>query len=161
MRTTPGQHAWKGRALISALAVLFGMELTYGQRISCHTSQGVLNIMLHRDWAPAAHARFMELLDDGFFSDQLFYGVKRRGWIEFGIAADPAVTRAWRGKTIAFDPPRPELQAKRGQLSFQADAHGRRETRIAISDSRTRTSADYGPFERPFGQVVRDQLCRR
>jgi hypothetical protein len=150
------RHGWRGRALTSALsAVLFAcLELTCGQRISCHTTKGVLNIMLHRDWAPEGHARFMELLDSDFFSDQIFYRVTRREWIQFGIAADPAVTTAWRGKVIADDPPRPELQARRGQLSFLADPHGRRETRLAISDSRTRTAADYGPFERPFGQVV-------
>ncbi len=162
MRPAADRHGWRGRAVTSSLAaVLLGcLELTCGQRISCHTTQGVLNIMLHKDWAPAGHARFMELLESGFFNGQLFYGVKRREWIQFGIAADPAVTSAWRGKVIADDPPRPELQARRGQLSFLADQHGRRETRLAISDSRTRTAADYGPFERPFGQVVRAQCVR-
>ena len=139
------------------LAALFGLQLTCGQRIRCHTTKGALNIMLHRSWAPAAHARFMELLDAGFFVDQLFYSVERRESIRFGIPADPALTRAWRGKLIADDPPRSELQPRRGQVSFQADQTGRAETRLVISDSRTRTQADYGPFERPFGQVVRSQ----
>jgi hypothetical protein len=155
MRPAADRQGCRSRALTSALAVLFGsLELSCGQRVSCQTTKGVLNIMLHRDWAPEGHARFMELLDSDFFSDQVFYGVERREWIQFGIPADPAVSRAWRGKVIADDPERPELQARRGQLSFQADQHGRRETRLVISDSRTRTAADYGPFERPFGQVV-------
>jgi len=144
--------------LVGALvALLTDVQQTHSQRIGCHTSKGVLNIMLHKDWAPEGHTRFMELLESDFFTNQAFYHVERRGPIEFGIAADPAVSRAWRGKVIPDDPARAELQPRRGQLSFQSNAPGRRETRLVISDSRTRTAADYGPFERPFGQVVSER----
>lgn len=159
MRPAADRRDWWRHVLTRVLtAMLFGLELAYAQRISCHTTKGILNIMLHQDWAPEAHSRFLELLQNNFFSDQVFYGVKRRDLIQFGISADPDVTRTWQGKVIPDDPPRPELQPMRGQLSFQADPHGRRETRLAISDSRTRTPADYGPFERPFGQIVSAQL---
>ena len=34
---------------------------------------GAFTIEMHRDWAPIGYARFMELVKDDFFTDQLIY----------------------------------------------------------------------------------------
>ena len=149
------------RATAAAVTVWLGLcaGAAAAQRVRCRTTQGDLLIALHRDWAPRGHERFLELLDSQtFFSGQTFFEVRRKSEVHFGIAADAELQRQWHGSTIADDGTVPELEPRRGWLSFYARSPDSRSTRLVISDSRTRTRADLGPFEQPFGQVLNPEL---
>ena len=144
---------------LAVLAVLADVRLLAdSQRIACHTTKGVLNLMLHKEWAPEAHTRFLELLESQFFNDQIFFDVQKRDTIQFGISGNPAVTREWRDRAFPDDPVHPTLTPAFGTLSFLSRGTGSRGTRLVISDSRHR--AHFDEHERPFGQVVRLTLSR-
>jgi hypothetical protein len=41
--------------------------------VRCETTAGDFTVSLHKDWAPLGYARFMELVNDNFFEDQIIY----------------------------------------------------------------------------------------
>ena len=62
---------------------------------------------INEDWAPLGAARFMELVDQDFFSDIRFFRVvtqPRPFIVQFGINGDPEVAAQWRENTIKDDP---------------------------------------------------------
>jgi peptidyl-prolyl cis-trans isomerase A (cyclophilin A) len=68
------------------------------------TSKGPFTVEVHRDWAPLGAARFEELVQDGFYDNSRFFRVVPNFIIQFGIAADPKMTKKWN-KPIKDDEP--------------------------------------------------------
>jgi cyclophilin family peptidyl-prolyl cis-trans isomerase len=69
------------------------------------TTKGPFTVEVHPDWAPLGAARFEELVKDGFYNGARFFRVVPNFIIQFGIAADPKMTRKWN-KTIKDDEPK-------------------------------------------------------
>jgi peptidyl-prolyl cis-trans isomerase A (cyclophilin A) len=73
-------------------------------KVRFETSKGPFVAEVHRDWAPLGVARFEELVKDGFYDGARFFRVVPNFVIQFGIAADPRMTKKWN-KPIKDDEP--------------------------------------------------------
>ncbi len=73
-------------------------------RIEITTDLGPFQVELYRDWAPHGVDRLYQLVRHGFYDDSRFFRVRDGYIVQFGIAGDPAIARAWREQTIPDDP---------------------------------------------------------
>jgi peptidyl-prolyl cis-trans isomerase A (cyclophilin A) len=147
-----GALLWSGRGLWSASLSgereLQNSEKAYQVRLD--TTKGPIVIAVQRDWAPHGADRFRELVAAHYFDDSRFFRVVKGQWAQFGINGDPAVARAWRGRTIPDDPNRQSVT--RGRVAFAFKDPGGRTTQIYIS-LRDNSYQDAQGFA-PFGEVV-------
>jgi cyclophilin family peptidyl-prolyl cis-trans isomerase len=116
------------------------------------TSKGDITIEVHRDWAPIGAQRFYELLQAGFYDNARFFRYVPNFVIQFGLAADPAVTKKWN-TTIADDPV--THINRTGSLSFATAGPNTRTTQVFINLKTNQTLDDQG-FA-PFAQIVEGQ----
>ncbi|HWR35576.1 MAG TPA: peptidylprolyl isomerase, partial [Clostridia bacterium] len=106
-------------------------------------------VEVHRDWAPIGARRFEELVKAGYYNGARFFRVVPNFVVQFGLAADPAVTRKW-DKTIPDDP---VLQTNRvGSLVFATAGPNTRTTQLFINLKSNQSLDDQG-FA-PFAMVV-------
>ena len=73
-------------------------------KVNFDTSKGLVVVTVHRDWAPLGADRFYNLVKNGFYDEARFFRVVPDFMVQFGMNANPAVTTAWRGTTLADDP---------------------------------------------------------
>lgn len=115
------------------------------------TTAGAFTIRVHRDWAPLAADRFVDLARAGYYHNQRFFRVVPGFVVQWGIHGYPAVAAAWRDRTL---PDEPHLQPnRRGTVALAA---------AAVPDSRTTqvfiNLVDNGFLDElgfvPFGEVV-------
>lgn len=71
-------------------------------RVRFDTSKGPVIIEVHPEWAPLGAARFRELVEAKFFDGARFFRVVPNFVVQFGLAANPAVTKKW-DKSIKDD----------------------------------------------------------
>jgi cyclophilin family peptidyl-prolyl cis-trans isomerase len=100
-------------------------------RARCETSQGSFEIEVRREWAPHGADRFFALTAAGFFDDSRFFRVVAGFVAQFGVAGDPAVTAAWRDRTIPDDPVR--RSNVRGTIAYAMTGPGTRSTQLYIN----------------------------
>jgi cyclophilin family peptidyl-prolyl cis-trans isomerase len=72
-------------------------------RVLVETTAGRFDIDVHRQWSPCGANRFYDLVTHRYYDDSRFFRVVAGKWVQFGIAGDPVVAQAWRGKAIADD----------------------------------------------------------
>lgn len=61
----------------------------------------------------------------GYYDDAAVFRIRKGAWAQFGIAADPKVAQAWRGKTIPDDSWK-GVTNRRGTVAFAfKDPNGR------------------------------------
>ena len=131
-------------------------ELT---RVRIETSKGAFVLEVNRAWAPRGADRFLELVRTKFFDDSRFFRVRANYIAQFGIAGDPAVTRAWKDRYIADDPVR--ASNVRGTFGFAMTGPNLRNTQIYISlvDNTQLDAQGFSPVGRVVeGMEVVDQL---
>lgn len=116
------------------------------------TSKGPIVIAVHRDWAPRGADRFHELVSSGYYDDARFFRIRKGTWVQFGIAADPAVAQAWRARTIADDP-YVGVSNKRGTVAFAFKDPNGRTTQVFINLKDNSPTHDKEPFV-VFGEVT-------
>lgn len=81
--------------LTSTLLVLHSFEQSMSEAdddypvVSCETTQGLIRIEVYKDWAPLGAQRFLDLVQDGFFTDIALYRCVKRFLVQFGITEDP------------------------------------------------------------------------
>jgi len=80
------------------------------------TTKGDIVLEVHRDWAPIGADRFYNLVKAGFFNNTAFFRVVPGFMVQFGLAANPAVNKAWQTANIKDDPVK--QSNKRGMLTF-------------------------------------------
>jgi len=94
------------------------------------TTKGDFSIRVVRAWAPLGADRFRELVESGFYDGARFFRVVPGFVVQFGIAADPAVTKKW-DRAFADDP---VLEGnKRGRLVFATGGPNTRTTQLFIN----------------------------
>jgi peptidyl-prolyl cis-trans isomerase A (cyclophilin A) len=120
-------------------------------RVQLDTTKGPIVIEVRRDWAPHGADRFYEAVTSGYYDDNRFFRVVAGRWAQFGINGDPAVARAWRGKTIPDDP-RKESNV-RGTVAFAFAVPNGRTTQVYIALGDLSSTQDAQGFA-PFGRVV-------
>lgn len=118
-------------------------------RVRMDTTKGPIVIEVHRDWAPIGAARFEQLVKDKFYDGAGFFRVVPNFVVQFGLAADPRLTRKWDRK-IKDDP---VMQTNRlGSVTFATAGPNTRTTQLFIN-LRSNQSLDDQGFA-PFGMVV-------
>ena len=85
-------------------------------KVNFDTSKGLVVVTVHHDWAPLGADRFYNLVKNGFYDEARFFRVVPDFMVQFGMNANPAVTSAWRGTTLADDPVK--QSNKRGYVTF-------------------------------------------
>ena len=115
------------------------------------TTKGDIVLEVHRDWAPIGADRFYNLVKAGFFNNTAFFRVVPGFMVQFGLAANPAVNKAWQTANIKDDPVK--QSNKRGMLTFaKTSLPNSRSTQLYINFG-DNASLDPQGFA-PVGSVV-------
>jgi len=134
-------------------------KLSSTTRVKCLTTAGPLQMVIRRDWAPLGAARFLEMVESGFFESRvgLFRAVENF-ICQTGIAGDPGVQRRWQSP-LRDDPqwldmrtPRP---MKRGYLAFAGSGPHSRTTEFFFAFKDIQLGGS--PWEVPFGHLEGDE----
>ena len=116
--------------------------------VEVETGPGSFVVEVHPEWAPIGAARFAELVEMDFFSDLRFFRVIPNFMAQFGIAADPAVAKEWKAKTIK-DEVKVIESNKPGFLSFaKTGSPNSRTTQLFINfgDNANLDGMGFAPF---------------
>lgn len=137
-----------GRKAVIALAALLCTAGAAAQvHVKLDTSCGPVVLEVHPDWAPRGAQRFLALVRAHYYDRARFFRVIAGRWAQFGIAADPQVSAAWKDRTFPDDPPRhPDL---RGTVAFAFALPNGRTTQVFINlrdNSRTLDQQGFAPF---------------
>ncbi len=100
--------------------------------VNLNTTKGAIVILVHRDWAPIAADRFYNLVKNGFYDEARFFRVVPNFMVQFGMNANPAVTKAWSGATMKDEPTK--QGNKKGYVTFaRTGAPNSRGTQLFIN----------------------------
>jgi peptidyl-prolyl cis-trans isomerase A (cyclophilin A) len=114
------------------------------------TTKGDFVVQVTRAWAPLGADRFYNLVANKFFDDASFFRVLSGFVVQFGLNADPQVSRVWRAATIKDDP---VAQSNRpGFVTFATAGPNTRTTQVFINLGNNAQLDSMG-FA-PFGQVT-------
>lgn len=116
------------------------------------TSKGPFDVRVHRDWAPNGADRVYYLVRGRYYDGARFFRVVKGFVAQFGMSADTAVGRAWRGTRLADDTVR--KSNVRGTLSFAAGAQPNTRTVQLFINFGDNSRLDATRFA-VFGQVIR------
>lgn len=120
-------------------------------RVSLDLSTGPVVVEVTRADAPLGADHFYELVKAGYFDGARFFRVIPGFMAQFGIAADPAMTKKWEA-SIQDDPPK-QTNA-RGTLTFAATSQpNSRSTQLFINTGDKNGYLDGMGFA-PFGKVI-------
>ena len=124
--------------LLIVLAFLLGMCRGSSYRVKVTVilddatkRRGEFILRVHPEWAPLGAERFRELMDSRFFEGVRFFRVITGFVAQFGIAGDPAVSKAWRSRSISDDPV--VRSNVRGTISFATSGRDTRTTQLFIN----------------------------
>jgi homoserine O-acetyltransferase len=119
-------------------------------RARIETNRGTFVIAVRREWSPNGADRFYNLVRHGYYDDSRVSRVVAGFIAQFGIAGDPAVNAAWRGRTINDDPVR--TSNARGTIAFAMTGPHTRLTQLFISVA-DNSRLDVQGFA-PLGRVI-------
>jgi len=119
-------------------------------RVLIQTDEGPFTIAVHRHWAPHGADRFYNLVRHGYYDDARFHRVVPGFIVQFGLAGDPTLSRAWRRAYIPDD--RVVVSNTRGRIAFAFTDPETRATQVYINLA-DNSRLDAGGFA-PFGEVV-------
>jgi homoserine O-acetyltransferase len=126
--------------------------------VGMETSKGRMVMEVRRAWAPRGADRFYDLVRSGYYDGSRFFRIRAGQWVQFGIAGDPAVARAWRPRSILDDPVAlPQVSNVRGTVAFAFAVKDGRTTQVFINlrdNSATHDAPADGMAFVPFGRVV-------
>ncbi len=117
--------------------------------VDCQTSKGPLRIEVHRNWAPLGADRFLELVQDQFFTDIAFFRCVKRFLTQFGISDKPD-KKHWHNKNIPDDP-NLHLGIQKNYVSFAGGGPNTRSTQLFIAFEYLDFLGNE-PWETPFGK---------
>lgn len=119
--------------------------------VDFESTAGKFTIEVDRSWSPLGAQRFYQLVKDGFYDQAGFFRVVPNFMVQFGLAADPAMTAKWK-KEIKDDPVVESNQ--RGFVTFaKTGAPNSRTGQIFIS-YKDNSFLDSQGFS-PFGKVIK------
>lgn len=119
-------------------------------KVRLDTSKGPIVIEVHREWAPLGADRFYELVKERFYDQARFFRMVKGFVAQFGIAADPRVSKKWDDKLIDDDPV--TRINRKGAVTFATSGPNSRTTQIFIN-LRGNFTLDEKGFA-PFGQIL-------
>lgn len=114
------------------------------------TTKGDFVARITRAWAPQGADRFYNLVQHHFYDGASFFRVLPGFVVQFGINANPQVSRVWRSANIKDDPV--TKSNRRGFLTFATAGPNTRTTQVFINLA-DNSSLDKMGFS-PFGEVT-------
>ena len=114
------------------------------------TTKGDVVVAVTRAWAPLGADRFYNLVKHGFYTDAHFFRVLPGFVVQFGLNADPQVSRVWRAANIKDDAV--TQSNKPGTVTFATAGRDTRTTQVFINLGNN-GGLDSQGFA-PFGQVT-------
>lgn len=115
-------------------------------RVELDTTKGPVVIVVDRNLAPNGAQRFYELVKAGYFDGARFYRVVPGFVVQWGAAADPAVTKKW-DVTIPDDPVK--ASNMRGDVTFAATGQPNSRTThmfINLGDNQRLSAMGFAPI---------------
>ncbi|MGH9714931.1 MAG: peptidylprolyl isomerase [Candidatus Acidiferrales bacterium] len=95
------------------------------------TTKGDFVIQVTRAWAPLGADRFYNLVQNHFYDDASFFRVLPGFVVQFGLNADPQISRVWQAANIKDDPVK---QSNRpGFITFATAGPNTRTTQVFIN----------------------------
>ncbi len=95
------------------------------------TTKGNIDMMVHRDWAPLGADRLYGLVRHKYYDGARFFRAVPGFVVQFGLAADPAVTSTMNERRIPDDSVR--MENVRGTVSFATAGPNTRTTQLFIN----------------------------
>lgn len=120
-------------------------------RVACSTTKGPFVVEVYRDWAPLGADRFLELVEDSFYTDIPLYRCVKGFLTQFGITDDDS-KKHWHGNQIKDDPSQ-NRGIKKHFLSFAGGGPDTRSTQIFIAFEDLDFLGE-ASWEVPFGRIV-------
>jgi peptidyl-prolyl cis-trans isomerase A (cyclophilin A) len=116
-------------------------------RVKFETSKGDFVVDAVRGWSPLGADRFHELVTSGFYDENRFFRVVPGFVVQFGLAADPAVTRKWK---LNIDDDPPGVSNTPATICFATAGPRTRTTQVFINfgDNSRLDSKGFTPFGR-------------
>jgi peptidyl-prolyl cis-trans isomerase A (cyclophilin A) len=119
-------------------------------RVNFDASRGSFVIEVHRNLAPLAADRFYNLVKAGYFDGDRFFRVVPGFVVQWGIAPNPEMTKAW---DVSFADEPVKMSNERGTVTFAASSQpNSRSTQVFINLANNQRLDAMG-FA-PFGKVV-------
>jgi peptidyl-prolyl cis-trans isomerase A (cyclophilin A) len=115
-------------------------------KVKCSTPKGDFVVQVNRAWAPLGADRFYNLIRAGFYNDAYFFRLVKGFVVQFGIHANPAISKVWRGANLQDDAVRESN--KRGTISFATGGPNTRTTQLFINlvDNSRLDGMGFAPF---------------
>ncbi len=95
------------------------------------TTKGNIDMMVHRDWAPHGADRLYGLVRHRYYDGARFFRAVPGFVVQFGLAADPAVTETMSERRLPDDSVR--MENVRGTVSFATAGPNTRTTQLFIN----------------------------
>jgi peptidyl-prolyl cis-trans isomerase A (cyclophilin A) len=119
--------------------------------VKLDSSKGLVDIEVHRDWAPKGADRFFQLVKSGFYDGARFFRVVRGFVVQFGINGDPQIDALWASGMLPDDPVK--HPNGKGTVTYAKPGPNARTTQLFINLADNRKDLDRQGFA-PIGQVV-------
>ena len=119
--------------------------------VKLDTSKGLVDIEVHRDWAPAGADHFYQLAKSGFYDGARFFRVVRGFVVQFGINGEPQTNALWASGMLPDDPVK--QHNVKGSVTYAKPGPNARTTQLFINLADNRGSLDRQGFA-PIGRVV-------
>lgn len=100
-------------------------------RATFTTTNGDFVVEVTRAWAPIGADRFYNLVKYGFFTDAAFFRVVPNFVVQFGISAQPDISKAWEHASIQDDPVK--QTNSRGGVTFATAGPNTRTTQLFLN----------------------------
>lgn len=121
--------------------------------VSMETTRGTVLMTLYRQWAPLGVDRFYTLVVEHYYDGAPIFRVEPGFVVQFGLAADPAVTAVYRRLALADDTVR--QSNLRGTVTFARGGPNSRTTQLFINlVDNTRLDVANGFGFPPIGRVT-------
>jgi peptidyl-prolyl cis-trans isomerase A (cyclophilin A) len=114
------------------------------------TTKGDFTVKVTRAWSPLGADRFYNLAKHQYFDNAAFFRVVPGFIVQFGLSADPKVSRAWRAANIRDD--KVTQSNKRGTITYAMAGPNTRTTQLFINFANN-AGLDGQGFS-PFGEVT-------
>jgi len=119
-------------------------------------------VRLRPDWAPAGAARFVELVEAGFYDGTRFHRVVNGALAQFGLPAEPDLYSQWKSRLLQDDAEVKAVGNSRGSLSFAEKGEHARCCQVFLNLGHNQNFNRQGFI--PFAEVVQgmdvmDELC--
>lgn len=127
--------------------------------VECSTTEGPFQAIIKPYWSPRGAARFLELVDLGYYNGCALNRVVKTFLTQFGISAQFHLRTSFRNLAILDDVPTgAPIPFQPGYMSYAGSGPNSRtaEVFIVMSDASERQLEFFGtnPWETPFGYVT-------